>query len=140
VCSRRSLHHQAPLSMATFSIWSKKNWESCAQLKWLHVTWMEFWQIHFRLKISRHLPHIISYYLLCWNSLTNEKLMYSLLKVKPIALGQWTVNFPYKWTSEVIHNNNMYYLWRKVVCFVLWLWDPPNWDASDCVLGVFGKL
>jgi hypothetical protein len=25
-------------------------------------------------------------------------------------LGQRTVNFPYKWTSEVIHNNNMYYL------------------------------
>ncbi len=28
------------------------------------------------------------------------------------------------------------YLWRKVVCFVLWLWDQPNWDASDCVLNV----
>jgi hypothetical protein len=22
------------------------------------------------------------------------------------------------------------YLWRKVVCFVLYLWDPPDWDAS----------
>ncbi len=32
------------------------------------------------------------------------------------------------------------YLWRKVVCFVLQLWDPPNQDASDRVLGVFGKL
>ncbi len=32
------------------------------------------------------------------------------------------------------------YLWRKVVCFVLQLWDPLNWDASDRVLGVFGKL
>ncbi len=35
------------------------------------------------------------------------------------------------------------YLWRKVVCFVLfclYLWDPPNQDASDCILGVFGKL
>jgi hypothetical protein len=32
------------------------------------------------------------------------------------------------------------YLSRKVVCFVLWLWDPLNWDASDHVLGVFGKL
>jgi hypothetical protein len=32
------------------------------------------------------------------------------------------------------------YIWRKVVCFVLLLWDPPNWDASNCVLGVFGKL
>ncbi len=29
---------------------------------------------------------------------------------------------------------------RKVVCFVLYLWDPPNWDASYHVLGVFGKL
>ncbi len=35
------------------------------------------------------------------------------------------------------------YLWRKVVSFVLivlWLWYPLNWDASDSVLGVFGKL
>jgi hypothetical protein len=30
------------------------------------------------------------------------------------------------------------YLWRKVVCFVVW--DPRNRDASDRVLGVFGKL
>ncbi len=30
------------------------------------------------------------------------------------------------------------YLWRKVVC--LYLWDPLNWDASDCVPGLFGKL
>jgi hypothetical protein len=34
-------------------------------------------------------------------------------------------------------------LWRKVVCFVLfwlYLWDPLDEDASDSVLGVFGKL
>jgi len=29
---------------------------------------------------------------------------------------------------------------RLFVCFVLYLWDPLNWDASDCVLGVFGKV
>ncbi len=33
------------------------------------------------------------------------------------------------------------YLWSKVVClFCLYPWDPPNWDASDRVLGLFGKL
>jgi hypothetical protein len=37
------------------------------------------------------------------------------------------------------------YLWRKVVClffffFLMYLWDPPNRDASDRVLGLFGKL
>jgi hypothetical protein len=32
------------------------------------------------------------------------------------------------------------YLWRKVVCFVLYWWDPPNRDASDRVLDLFGKL
>ncbi len=35
------------------------------------------------------------------------------------------------------------HLWSKVVClfyFVLYWWDPPNWDASDRVLGLFGKL
>jgi hypothetical protein len=31
----------------------------------------------------------------------------------------------------------------KVVCFVLfcsYLGDPPNWDASNHVLNIFGKL
>jgi hypothetical protein len=29
----------------------------------------------------------------------------------------------------------------KEGCLIcLYLWDPWNWDASDCVLGVFGKL
>lgn len=33
------------------------------------------------------------------------------------------------------------YLWRsKVVCFVLYLWDPANQDASARVLGLFGKF
>jgi hypothetical protein len=32
-------------------------------------------------------------------------------------------------------------LWRKVVClFCLYLWGPPNWDASDHILGLFEKL
>ncbi len=35
---------------------------------------------------------------------------------------------------------HLIYLWRKVVCFVLLLWDPLNRDASDHVLDVFGKL
>jgi hypothetical protein len=26
------------------------------------------------------------------------------------------------------------------VLFCLYLWDPPNWDASYCVLVLFGKL
>jgi hypothetical protein len=26
------------------------------------------------------------------------------------------------------------------VLFCLYRWDPPNWDASDHVLGLFGKL
>jgi hypothetical protein len=29
---------------------------------------------------------------------------------------------------------------RLFVCFVLYQWDPPNQDASDRVLGLFGKL
>jgi hypothetical protein len=33
------------------------------------------------------------------------------------------------------------YLWRKVVClFCLYLWDPPNQDASDHILGLVDKL
>jgi hypothetical protein len=35
------------------------------------------------------------------------------------------------------------YLLRKLIslfCFVLYRWDPPNQDASDHILGLFGKL
>ncbi len=33
------------------------------------------------------------------------------------------------------------YIWRKVVClFCFCLWDPLNQDASDRILGLFGKL
>jgi hypothetical protein len=42
-----------------------------------------------------------------------------------------------------MYNGIDIYLWRKVVCFVLFClywWDPPSWDASDRVLGLFGKL
>jgi hypothetical protein len=38
------------------------------------------------------------------------------------------------------HTHLSIYEWRKVVCFILKLWDPPNQDASYRVLGVFGKL
>jgi len=44
------------------------------------------------------------------------------------------------WQIHVLGENKHIYLWRKVVCFVLYLWDPPNQDIWDCVLGVFGKL
>jgi hypothetical protein len=26
------------------------------------------------------------------------------------------------------------------VLFCLYWWDPPNWDASSCIFGLFGKL
>ncbi len=42
--------------------------------------------------------------------------------------------------AEKSHIAISIYLWSKVVCFVLYRWDPPNWDASDCVLGLFVKL
>jgi len=56
----------------------------------------------------------------------------------PEALHFYMIWFASSWTFLCIY---IYlYLSRKVVCFVLWLWDPLNWDASDHVLGVFGKL
>ncbi len=36
---------------------------------------------------------------------------------------------------------SIYEGWRKVVClFCLYRWNPPNQDASDGVLGLFGKF
>jgi hypothetical protein len=45
------------------------------------------------------------------------------------------------WKLTLGYNILDIYLWRKVVClFCLHLWDPLDGDASDCVLGLFGKL
>ncbi len=50
------------------------------------------------------------------------------------------------WDVILTSSSSMYgdiYLWSKVVClfcFVLYQWDPPNWDASDHVLDLFGKF
>ncbi len=62
--------------------------------------------------------------------------------------------FPFKMMSYVVytlHYNEftlgppaqatLVYLWNKVViCFVLYWWDTPNWDASDCILDLFWKI
>ncbi len=64
-------------------------------------------------------------------------------KTQPIRgqngqLVHWWVLVYSGWTVE--HDGCGIYLWRKVVClFCLYLWDPPNGDASDGVLGLFGK-
>jgi hypothetical protein len=44
------------------------------------------------------------------------------------------------WKAKPKSFKNLSPIWRKVVCFVLLLWDPPNRDTSDPVLRVFGKL
>jgi hypothetical protein len=38
------------------------------------------------------------------------------------------------------HPQTSIYEGRLFVCFVLYLWDPLNWDASNHLLGLFGKL
>jgi len=43
--------------------------------------------------------------------------------------------------SKIIYLNLLIYLWRKEgSLFCLYRWDALNWDASDHVLGLFGKL
>jgi hypothetical protein len=54
---------------------------------------------------------------------------------KPALVRSQLVIYPYLTTPSM-----RIYLWRKAGCFVLFWPDPPNWDASDCVLGVFRKL
>ncbi len=44
-------------------------------------------------------------------------------------------------TWVIYHTTQVIYLWSKVVClFCFYLWDPPNRDASDRILGLVGKL
>ncbi len=46
-------------------------------------------------------------------------------------------------TLEQTAQATLVYLWSKVVClfcFVLYLWDSLNWDASDGILGLFGRF
>jgi hypothetical protein len=47
----------------------------------------------------------------------------------------WVCNQTQSNSSNALYlwQNLPIYLWRKVVCFVLLLWDPPNQDASDRV-------
>jgi hypothetical protein len=44
------------------------------------------------------------------------------------------------WANGTRHNSLSLKEGSLLVLFCLYLWDPPNWDASDCVLGLFGKL
>jgi len=48
------------------------------------------------------------------------------------------------WANGTGHTPSLISIYeRKVVClfcFVLYLWEPPNRDASDSVLGLFQKL
>jgi hypothetical protein len=65
-----------------------------------------------------------------WNAVYNHLMTFYRLGLSTIKWLYFILNILYM----------LIYVWRKVVCFVLYLWDPPNQDASDCVLGVFGKL
>ncbi len=61
------------------------------------------------------------------------------LTVLHLTLQGW----PHSNWSESAPNtaHHAIYLWSKLVClFCLYRWDPPNRDASDHVLGLFGKL
>jgi hypothetical protein len=68
----------------------------------------------------------------------------SCMQGKRARLGKWRET--YALIGFTIHRGAYVYLWRKVVClfcFVLFvLMRSTEWirDASDCVLGLFGKL
>jgi len=58
-----------------------------------------------------------------------------------LAVFVWLCGRRYElsWCNPVKPRN--IYLWRKVVClFCLYVWDSLNRDASDRILGLFGKL
>ncbi len=56
----------------------------------------------------------------------------NLVQINPWAFGPWTL---------VYSGPNLYMKEGSLfVLFCLYLLDPPNRDASDCVLGLFGKL
>ncbi len=42
--------------------------------------------------------------------------------------------------SKSIYEARLFVCLFVLFCFVLYLWDPPNQDASDGVLGLFRKL
>ncbi len=54
----------------------------------------------------------------------------------------WLCGRRYSWVGAIQWNQvTSIYEGRKVVClYCLYLWDSPNWDASDRVLGLFRKL
>ncbi len=56
------------------------------------------------------------------------------------------LQYEWQWIVALLLKVGVIYLWSKVVClfcfvlFCLYRWDPPNRDASDHVLALFGKL
>ncbi len=70
-------------------------------------------------------------------------------KLYPLIIDTQSWQF---WSWSFIYMTNFQYIYiyiymfnlsmkeGSLFCFVLQLWDPPNGAASDCVLGVFGKL
>jgi hypothetical protein len=61
-----------------------------------------------------------------------------------ILLGTWTpiLNIASSWLWSFIKKvGKGFYLRHNVVClFCLYWWDPPNWDVSNHIIGLFGKL
>jgi hypothetical protein len=79
---------------------------------------------------SQHNPQVFHVFLNMF-LIAPHLITHALLNIAPFGTckGRWA------------HIENDLCLWRKVICFVLQLWDPLNWDVLDCVvLCVFGKL
>jgi hypothetical protein len=67
-----------------------------------------------------------------WSRITTLFYVYGMCCLDPYAIMHpSTVASSITWM--------VIYLWSFVVCFVLYWWDPPDGDTSDCVLGLFGK-
>jgi hypothetical protein len=74
------------------------------------------------------------------------KLVSSWSKHRLSSPGMWWYIYICIWTLQAVQwmdfleDANLSIKEGSLCCFVLQLWDPRNRDASDCVLGVFGKL
>ncbi len=86
-------------------------------------------------------PAMVSVCDLAHQKCDEEKPKHAGLVQQNWAILRWLVNGHSNGCAPV--EKSVIYLWSKVVCFVLFClyqWDALNWDASNRVLHVVGKL
>jgi hypothetical protein len=117
----------------------------CLRRRW-YTSWVRFHKMrNLTWKVPSSIQGDTLVRVMCppWYTRKNLQILYGDLKSNPNSQGgdepkrqivEETSLDPIAWVLYKILSM------KECSCFVLYLWNPSNWDALDRVLGVFGKL